>query len=68
MNYLRKTIGYLMVADGLAALIAPRDYIRKLEFGNSLVNDLLEYFAERPELTRGFSVSEIAIGLFLALK
>jgi hypothetical protein len=57
--------GLVMVGDGLAGLIWPREYLRKLEIGPKPVNEVLEAFAERPALTRVLCVLEVAIGAWI---
>jgi len=57
--------GLIMVGDGLAGLIWPREYLRKLEIGPKPVNEVLEAFAERPALTRALCVLEVAIGAWI---
>lgn len=65
MSLLKKTFGLVLVVDGLSALLAPRKYLRKLQSGAPLVDDLLEVLAEHPELARALSAAEIAIGSWL---
>lgn len=54
-----------MVGDGLAGLIWPREYLRKLKVGPQPLNDLLEACAERPALTRALCVLEVAFGAWI---
>jgi hypothetical protein len=54
-----------MVGDGLAGLIWPREYLRKLEVGPAAINDIIETFATRPTLTRALCVIEIAMGALI---
>ena len=63
----RRSIGILLLIDGIRAFLAPSEYARRLEFGTPLIDDILEYFAENPELTRKFSMAEIAMGAWLAI-
>jgi hypothetical protein len=63
----RRSLGLLLLTDGIRAFAAPEQYVRKLERGTPLIDDILEYFAENPRLTRGFSLTEMAIGLWLTL-
>lgn len=60
--------GIILLADGTAALKAPRAYLRSLEKGTPIIDDLLELFAENPDLTRNFAKLEILTGLWLALR
>jgi hypothetical protein len=64
----RRSIGFLLLADGIVALFTPSDYVRKLEFGNPLADDLLEYLAENPRLIRRLKLFEIALGIWLVLR
>jgi hypothetical protein len=57
--------GLVMVCDGLAGLIWPREYLRKLKIGPEPVNDLLEAFAERPKLTRALCAVEVGLGAWI---
>jgi hypothetical protein len=56
-----------MLIDGIRAFRAPAECARRLEFGNPFIDDVLEYFAENPDLARGFSIAEIAIATWLVL-
>lgn len=68
MNLLRKTLGLVLVLDGLSAALAPRRYLRTLQDGVPLVDDLLELLAERPDVARGLSAAEILIGSWLVVR
>lgn len=57
-----------MLTDGIRAFLAPSECARRLEFGNPYIDDVLEYLAENPGLVRGFSITEIAIGIWVALR
>ncbi len=57
----------VMIGDGLAGLIWPCEYLRKLEIGPKPVNDVLEALAERPALTRALCVFEVTIGTWVFL-
>jgi hypothetical protein len=54
--------GFVMVGDGLAGLIWPCRYLRKLKVGPQPINQVLEALAQRPVLTRALCVVEVAIG------
>ncbi len=60
--------GLLLIGDGINALSAPREYLRQLQTGTPLIDDLLEFFAQQPELTREVSVAEIALGAWLVFR
>ncbi len=65
---IRRSIGAFMLVDGIRAFLAPSACARRLEFGNPYIDDILEYFAENPGLIRGFSLTEMVIGVWLALR
>ncbi len=67
LKTVRRSIGLLLLLDGIRAFLAPTEHPRRLEFGPPLIDDILEYFAENPELTRKLSVGEVALGLWLIL-
>ncbi len=54
--------GLVFIGDGLAGLIWPREYLRKLKVGPQVLNNLLEHFADRPATTRFLCVAEIVFG------
>jgi hypothetical protein len=62
---IQRWTGLVMVGAGLAGLIWPCEYLRKLEIGPKPVNEVLEAFAERPALTRALCVVEVAIGAWI---
>lgn len=57
--------GLVMIGDGLAGLIWPREYLRKLKVGPEPLNEVLEAFAERPTLTRTLCMIEVALGAWI---
>jgi hypothetical protein len=57
--------GLVLVGDGFAGLIWPREYLRKLKVGPKPLNEVLEAFAERPRLTRWLCAAEIAFGVWI---
>lgn len=63
-----RLLGLAMLADGAAALSAPRTYLRNLEKGTPIIDDLLEFFAENPDLTRKFAIVEVGLGLWLTFR
>ena len=63
-----RILGLVLIADGTMALSAPRSYLRSLEKGTPIIDDLLEFFAQNPELTRQFSMAEVIAGLWLTFR
>jgi len=45
-----------------------REYPLELELGLPVIDDVLEYFAARPELTRSVSLAEIVLGAWLVVR
>lgn len=54
-----------MVGDGVAGLLWPREYLRKLQVGPKLMNDMLEACVQRPGLTRALCLAEVALGAWI---
>ncbi|MDQ2773610.1 MAG: hypothetical protein M3Y57_01590 [Acidobacteriota bacterium] len=67
-NVISRIFGAVLVADGICAMVEPTTYSRRLEIGTPIIDDLLEFCAENPDITRGFSVLEIALGAWLTLR
>jgi hypothetical protein len=63
----RRSMGLLLLIDAGRAFLSPGEYPRRLQIGSPLIDDILDYFAENPELTRKVSIVEAALGLWLAL-
>lgn len=64
---IRRSIGVLLLIDGIRAFASPTEYTRSLQMGRPLIDDILDYFAENPHLTRNFSIAEMVIGLWLTV-
>ncbi len=58
----------LAIGDGVIALVAPRRHSLLWRFGPEGYKELMEGFAERPNLVRLLAAAEIGIGLWLALR
>lgn len=65
-KYLRRSIGVLLLVDGIRAFAAPAKYPRRFQSGSPLIDDILDYFAENPHLVRNFSIVEMTVGAWLA--
>ncbi len=63
----RRSLGLLLLGDGIRALVAPQKYVRGLQRGSPMIDDMLEYLAENPRVTLSYSITEMAIGLWLVL-
>jgi hypothetical protein len=65
LKSIRRTIGVLALVDGIGTLVSPQGYLRRLETGAPMVDDILDYLADNPDLARKISVLEIAFGAWL---
>ena len=63
----RRLSGLFLLYDGFRVLVSPTAYTREWETGILTLDDMLEYLAERPDLTRKLSIVEIAVGFWLTL-
>jgi hypothetical protein len=61
----RRALGALLLLDGGLAFVSPEKYPRVLQIGNPLIDDILDYLADNPTLTRQLSLGEMAIGIWL---
>jgi hypothetical protein len=67
LKALRRSFGLLLLADGARAVISPFGHTRKFQLGSPLLDDILDYVADNPELTRKVGIGELALGLWLTL-
>lgn len=63
----RKLIGALFLIDGALALAFPSKYLRALQAGSPMIDDILDYLADNPALVRRMAAAELATGLLLIL-
>ncbi len=64
---IRRSLGLMLLGDGIRAIVAPQEYVRRLQGGSPLIDDMLEALAENPRVMVSFSVTEMAIGVWLVL-
>ncbi len=64
----RRSLGLILMIDGVRGFLSPVEYPRRLQFGNALWDDIMDYFAENPDLTRKLSVAEAAVGAWLLFR
>jgi hypothetical protein len=62
---IQRWTGLVMVGDGLAGLVWPREYLRKLQVGPEPLNEVLEMFVQRPRLTRILCALEVGLGAWI---
>lgn len=65
---LKEVLAIMLVGDGLIAAIAPRRLSRLWQFGPRPYRNFMERFIQRPGMTRMLSMSQVAAGLWLALR
>ncbi len=63
----RRALGIFIVMDGARALLLPIEHAHSLQFGNPLMDDMLDYLAENPGIARRFAIGEILFGVCLTL-
>jgi hypothetical protein len=56
----------MMVGDGVVAALAPEGHARLWERGPKAWRDMVQPFAEHPQMTRLIGLAEIGLGLWLA--
>jgi hypothetical protein len=59
-------IGMLLIGDGLLSLISPRRHCLLWDIGPGPCRELVEEFADHPNLARTAGVLETLLGLLLA--
>ena len=64
----RRSLGLILILDALRGFVSPVEYPRRLQFGSALWDDIMEYFAENPDLTRKVSMAEAAMGAWLLFR
>jgi hypothetical protein len=65
LKLFRRTLGVLLLVDGALAFLSPTEYPRALQIGNPLIDDILDYLADNPTLTKRLSIGEMALGVWL---
>src|SRR5215216_3019753 len=65
---LLELLAMLAVGDGLIALVAPRRHSLLWRFGPEGYKELMERFAERPNLVRLLAAAEIGAGLLTGVE
>lgn len=63
---LTEMVAILLIGDGVVALMAPRRLSRFWQVGPKPYQDFMETFIQRPGLTRGVSLGQVALGVWLA--
>ena len=64
---IRRSFGFLLLVDGGRLLVAPEAYLKKLQTGTPLMDDVLEYLGGNPRWSTAIACVEIALGAWLAV-
>jgi hypothetical protein len=65
---LLETFAVVTVGDGIIALVSPREHSLLWEVGPGGARKTARFFAENPNLMRLLGASQVAFGLWLALR
>jgi hypothetical protein len=65
---LLETFAVVTIGDGIIELVSPREHSRLWEVGPEGARKTARFFAENPSLMRLLGASQIAFGLWLALR
>jgi hypothetical protein len=65
---MKETFAIVTIGDGMIELISPREHSLLWEFGPPKVRKVARFFAENPNLMRLLGASQVAFGLWLALR
>ena len=65
---LLETFAVVTVGDGIIALVSPREHSLLWEVGPEGARKTARFFAENPNLMRLLGASQVAFGLWLALR
>ena len=62
---LKELLAIGMIGEGIAGFLAPRSYALLWKCGPRPFQDFVDWFAERPHLTRALCMAETGLGLWL---
>ncbi|HOJ56888.1 MAG TPA: hypothetical protein PK184_20265 [Phycisphaerae bacterium] len=63
---LKELFGMLMVGDGVLGTMAPREHCLLWRQGPPIWQKMIDFFIQRPRLTRLLAMGELAAGFWLA--
>ncbi len=66
MKQLLDVFGMLLIGDGLLAVINPRRHCLLWEVGPQSCRDVIDEFADHPQMTRAVGAVELLLGVWLA--
>ena len=64
----RETFAIVVIGDGVIALLSPREHSLLWEVGPEGTRNVARFFAENPRYMRLLGASQIAFGVWLALR
>jgi hypothetical protein len=65
---IKELVAIVTIGDGVVALLAPRGHALLWKMGPARLRRAAQWFADRPNLLRLIAASQIAWGVWLALK
>ena len=65
---IKESLAILAIGDGAIELVSPREHSLLWEVGPEGVRKVARFFAENPNYTRLIGASQIALGLWIALR
>jgi hypothetical protein len=65
---LLETFAVVTLGDGIIALVSPREHSRLWEVGPEGARKTARFFAKNPNIMRLLGASQVAFGLWLALR
>jgi hypothetical protein len=65
---LKESFAILTIGDGVMEIVAPREHSRLWETGPETGRKAARFFAENPNLIRLLGISQVAFGVWLALR
>ena len=64
----KETFAIIAIGDGIIEVLAPRDHSRLWEVGPERARRVASFFAENPNYMRLLGASQVAFGIWLALR
>lgn len=63
-----ETVAMLAIGDGVVQLVAPREHMLLWDTGPNTFGRIARFAADHPNLTRLLGATEIALGVWLAVR
>ena len=65
---LKETFAIVTIGDGIIEVIAPKEHSLLWEYGPESIRKVARFFADNPQYMRLLGASQIAFGVWLALR